>query len=147
MKKIIIISLVMILALNIVGCGADTAPDGSKIDVDLTKMSSTMVYSKVYEMVNGPDKFVGRKIKMNGLFNYYKDTKTKKEYFACLIQDATACCAQGIEFKLKGKHKYPEDYPEKERELTVVGTWDTYTEVIDGKKQVFCIVKDAELIK
>ena len=33
-------------------------------------------------------------------------------YHACVIPDATACCAQGIEFTLAGDHRWPDDYPE-----------------------------------
>ena len=47
---------------------------------------------------------------------------------ACIISDATACCAQGIEFVLTEDRKFPEEYPEKGTEITVVGIFDTYME-------------------
>ena len=46
---------------------------------------------------------------MNGDFAYYEDPETKKQYFACIIADATACCSQGLEFILTGDHTYPNE--------------------------------------
>ena len=98
------------------------------IDVDLTKLSSTMVYSEVYNMMVSPDNYTGKTVKMNGAFAYYEDPETKKQYFACIIADATACCSQGLEFILTGEHTYPNDYPEVYSDITVTGTFETYEE-------------------
>ena len=43
-----------------------------------------------------------------------------------LISDATACCAQGIEFVLAGEHTYPDDYPELGSEIVIHGIFNTY---------------------
>lgn len=98
------------------------------IDLDLTEMSATMVYSEVLGMVYEPDRYRGKVVKMAGDFSYYLDEQTGNYYFACIVQDATACCAQGIEFSLKGEHSFPEDYPELGDPVTVIGTFDTYEE-------------------
>ena len=98
------------------------------IDVDLTQLSSTMVYSEVYNMVTVPELYIGKTVRMKGSFAMYHDEVTDAYYFACIIADATACCSQGIEFVLAGEHSYPEDYPELGSEITVVGTFGTYSE-------------------
>ena len=97
-------------------------------DVDLTVLSSTMVYSQVADMMYAPEKYNGKIIKASGLFSVYHDDAQDKNYYAVLIQDATACCAQGIEFIWQGEHHYPEDYPEIGQEITVMGTFGTYEE-------------------
>ncbi|MCR5501100.1 MAG: hypothetical protein K6F31_11995 [Acetatifactor sp.] len=109
--------------------GTDTSPQpAGTIDVDLTKLSSTMVYSEVYNMMyNAPD-YVGKVVKMRGLYSLYYDEGTGKYYHACIIQDATACCAQGIEFELTEDYRFPEDYPEVNDEVCVTGTFDIYYE-------------------
>ena len=66
--------------------------------VDLTKLSSTMVYSEVYNMLYTPDDYIGKTVKMKGAFAYYEDPETKEQYFACIIADAMACCSQGLDF-------------------------------------------------
>ncbi|MCR5703329.1 MAG: hypothetical protein K6G85_01800 [Eubacterium sp.] len=77
--------------------------------IDLTKMSSTMVYSQVNDIVMYPDQYIGKEIIMEGTNGIYKEDSAKKVYYSCIIQDATACCAQGIEFQLKKGIKYPKD--------------------------------------
>ena len=96
------------------------------VDVDLTKLSSTLVYSEVYNMLTSPDDYIGKTIKMSGDFAVGEGED--RYYFACIIADATACCSQGIEFLLDGDYNYPEDYPELSTEITVIGVFDTYYE-------------------
>lgn len=107
--------------------------------VDLTVLNSTMVYSEVYDMVEKPENYIGKTIRMKGNFSVYEEND--RRYFACIIQDATACCAQGLEFELKGTHQYPEDYPAMNAEITVTGIFDTYEE--DGDR--YCVIKNAVL--
>ena len=113
------------------------------IDVDLTSLSSTMVYSEVYNMMGSPEEYVGKKVKMEGTYAMYHDDTTDKDYFACIIQDATACCQQGMEFQLTDDYKYPDDYPKQDSNITVVGVFDTYDEA-DG---TYCTLKNAKLVK
>lgn len=94
-------------------------------DLDLTELSSTMVYSEVFNMLNEPDNYVGKKIKMRGAFGYYIDDEDNY-HFGCVIADATACCAQGIEFVLTDELVYPDEYPEIGTEITVIGDFDYY---------------------
>ncbi|MBR0082164.1 MAG: hypothetical protein IJP98_05445 [Clostridia bacterium] len=112
------------------------------VDVDLTALSSTMVYSEVYNMVCSPEDYLGKIVKMDGAFAYYHDEATDNYYFACIIQDATACCAQGIEFVLTDDYSYPADYPEAGDEICVVGTFDTYME----GEYTYCTLRNAKLL-
>ena len=162
-KKIEVLSVVFCLSFVLSACGnqnmvKELAESSSKVEtnkveadsevaasgdmVDLTVLNSTMVYSEVYDMTSKPEDYIGKRVKMTGLFTAYQDETTKKRYFSCIIQDATACCAQGLEFELKEKRKYPEEYPEEEAEITVVGTFDTYEE----EGYTYCVIKDAELV-
>ncbi|MBQ6196772.1 MAG: hypothetical protein IJK47_05020 [Lachnospiraceae bacterium] len=120
----------------------DSAAAGSAdgVDVDLTKLSSTMVYSEVYNMMVSPEKYIGKTVKMKGLFAYYHDEAADIYYFACIIQDATACCAQGIEFVLTEDYTYPDDYPEVNEEICVVGVFDTYQE----GDYTYCTLRNAK---
>ena len=104
------------------------------IDIDLTALSSTMVYSEVYNMMVTPENYIGKTVKMRGQLEIAQpldadgNPDPQRIYFSCVIADATACCAQGIEFVLAGEHKYPEDYPQPGAEITVSGTFRTYEE-------------------
>ena len=98
------------------------------IDVDLSQLSGTMVYSEVFNMMSNPQDYVGKTIRMVGDFNVYEDATHNRNYYTCRIADATACCVEGVEFLWKGEHKYPEDYPEPGDIIWVQGTFNTYDE-------------------
>ena len=101
-----------------------------------------MVYSTVFSMMQTPERFVGKTVKMLGIFAYYRDEASGNEYFACIISDATACCSQGLEFRLSEHAKYPEDYPELASEITVISEFDTYLE----NGYIYCTLKNAKLV-
>ncbi len=113
------------------------------IDVDLTALSSTMVYAEVYQMMVDPESYVGKTVKMGGIFSDYEDEETGKTYFACIIMDATACCSQGIEFVLTEDYEYPRDYPKVGDDIEVTGVFETYEE--DGN--TYCTLTGATLGK
>lgn len=98
-------------------------------DVDLTVLDSTLCYAQVFDMVNNPETYRGQSVRMQGNMAYFQDQNTGGEYFAVIIPDAAGCCAQGIEFKLAGDYKYPEDYPELGTVITVTGTFNDYEEL------------------
>jgi hypothetical protein len=123
------------------------ASKSAGIDIDLTALSSTMVYSEVYNMMVTPENYIGKTVKMRGQLEIAQpldadgNPDPQRIYFSCIIADATACCAQGIEFVLAGEHKYPEDYPQPGAEITVSGTFRTYEE--DG--YIYGQLYDAEM--
>lgn len=114
----------------------------SNVDYDLTQMNSDMVYAMVYQMMAVPEQYVGKTFRMDGIFySSYYDT-TNQYYFYCVIQDALACCTQGIEFVWEdGSHIYPDEYPEEAEEIIVEGTFETYTE--EGDENLYCHLVNA----
>ena len=109
-----------------------TSADG--VDVDLTVLSSTMVYSEVYNMLyNDPAHYLGKTVKAKGTFSIYQLVtdgvlQSDPVSYACIISDAAACCAEGMEFVLEGDYTYPDDYPELGTEITVIGEFQSYEE-------------------
>lgn len=116
-------------------------PDISSDFVDLTTLSSTMVYAEVYNMLINPDAYIGKTIKMQGTFNIFQNVMTGQVYTACLISDAAACCSEGVEFVLGNDAVYPDDYPSLDTPITVTGTFQTYEE--DG--MTYCHLVDATM--
>ncbi|MCR4897150.1 MAG: hypothetical protein K5891_10285 [Lachnospiraceae bacterium] len=112
------------------------------VDIDLTILSSTMVYSEVYDMMVTPENYIGKTIRMDGYYSCYHDEGTDATYFACIIMDATACCSQGIEFELTEDYRYPEDYPEPGDTVTVQGEFDTYKE----GDYTYCTLRNARFL-
>ena len=97
--------------------------DSSKIDLDLTKMSATMIYSTIFDMLVMAEDYVDKNIKVKGWFETYTDPNTAELYYAVVVPDATACCQQGLEFVWLGEHSYPADFPETGADITVTGRY------------------------
>jgi len=113
-----------------------------EIDIDLTQMSSDMVYAVVYQLMVEPDKHIGKTVKMEGNYQNVLYESTNTYYHYCVIQDATACCAQGMEFVWEdGSHLYPDEYPSEGDTIIVTGEFETYRE--EGDEKLYCRLKDA----
>lgn len=114
------------------------------IDYDLTTMGSDMVFAIVYQMMVSPKEYVGKTVRIDGsYYSIYDETTGKRSHF-CIIQDATACCAQGMEFILAdSNNKKSNKYPEEEAEVVIEGTFETYRE--DGGNNLYCRLKNAVL--
>ena len=102
--------------------------DSDGIDYDLTKLTPDLIYVEVYNMMITPKKYIGKTIKVSGVFTVYYDEAKDKYHFACFVSDAAACCQQGIEFILDGDKAYPADYPAEGAEITIQGIFGTYEE-------------------
>jgi hypothetical protein len=112
--------------------------------IDLTKMSSTMTYAEVYNMVTNPNAYIGKTVKMSGPYYVSYFDKTGKYYHAVIIQDATACCQSGLEFVWTGEHKYPDDYPKENTKIEVTGVFGTYDEI--GRTYCYLTVDDITVL-
>ena len=131
---------VLLLALN--ASAKDSGGNApKKIDIDLTRMSGTMVYAQVYQMVTHPSKYVGKRIKMKGVFSSYYDDVVKKRFYGCVIADALACCSQGLAFELAKSRKYPEEFPDEGETITIIGDF----EMAEDGEDAYPVIRNAKL--
>lgn len=112
-------------------------------DIDLTKLSSTMVFSEVYNMMISPEEYVGKTIKAEGIFQVFQDSNNKN-FYALVIADATACCQQGLELIWDGNPAYPDDYPEEDSEIEITGVYKSYVE--EGNTYYYVLVNDVKAV-
>lgn len=99
--------------------------DSSAMEIDLTNMSSTMVYSYVFNIISTPDDFIGQRFRIRGIYDEQYWDQTKLTYHYIVIADATACCAQGLEFVLIDPNAA---YPKVGEEFEISGIFGTYEE-------------------
>lgn len=96
----------------------------SQIDIDLSQMSSSMIYSMVFEMICMPEMYEDKNLKVRGNFVVYISEETGDRHYAIVIPDATQCCQQGIEFIWFGDNKtYPQDFPPIGTEIELTGRY------------------------
>ncbi len=140
-KTAITFIAVLLLALN--ASAKDPGRNTSrKIDIDLTRMSSTMVYAQVNQMVTEPVKFIGKRIRMKGVFSSYYDQETKRRFYGCVIADALACCSQGLAFEPAKDRKFPDDFPDEGTSITITGEFDLIKEEDEGS---YPIIRNAKM--
>ena len=123
LKSFILIIFAIIIPLTFIACG-EKPDEGDAVDIDLSKMSTTMMYSYLSNMIENPDNYIGKTVKAKGVHDSFTDENTNITYHAILIYDSTTCCSQALEFIL------PEDtnYPAKNKNITIEGTFGTYNE-------------------
>ena len=145
MKKTLslLLALCFLLSLPLGGIAEDAARYAPEdIDLDLADLSGTLVYAQIYQMANEPENYIDKVIRLSGWYEVFQDSSTGLVYTSCYIPDASACCAQGIEFVWAGDHAYPDDYPEPGTGLIVTGRFETYVE--DGWMYMHLV--DAEVV-
>lgn len=145
MKRHILLFTVLMLLCLLPGCSSRNAADfysTDGVDLDLTRLSGTMVYSEVYNMRYEPEPYYGKVIRIKGLFSAYENPVTGEPYFNCIIPDATACCSQGLQFFLADAESlvYPDDYPENGDTVVIVGTFSKNDENL-----YMCSIDDATM--
>ena len=143
MKRII--SLALLCAALLAGCSGRNAAEfltDEGVDLDLTRLSGTMVYAEVFNMRYEPDGYYGKVIRIQGLFAANRNPDTGEYYFNCIIPDATACCSQGLQFFLadEADRAYPDDYPENGDTVVVTGTFTR-----NENNLYMCAITDASM--
>ena len=147
MKKYILVLITIIaISMAITGCSnKDGGIDNTDIiDLDMSKMSGVMVYSQVVNIYESPTEFMGKRIKIIGQYfaSYYDETDLYYHYV--VVGDEALCCQVGLEFVLNGEHSYPDDYPEDNTEIEVVGVFGSYDEL--GKTYYYLKVDDISVL-
>ena len=147
MKKFILILIAIIaIGMAFTTCSnKDGGIDADGIDLDMSKMSSVLVYSQVVNIYESPDDYIGKRIKINGQYfaSYYDQTELYYHYV--VVGDEFLCCQAGLEFFWNGKHTYPDDYPEDKTEIEVVGVFGSYEEL--GETYYFLTVDDISVLR
>ena len=98
MKRTATLVLTVCLCLMCAACAAETAAEQRPVDLDLSLLSGTVVYAEVYNIMYDPQSYLGKVIRIRGLYSVFEEPSTGVVYHACVIPDATACCMQGMEF-------------------------------------------------
>ena len=136
MPKVVLAVLLAFAALFAKDLGGN-----KKYDIDISRMSGTMVYGQVYQMVMYPSKYLGKHIKMKGIFSSYYE-EMERRFYGCVIADALACCSQGLAFELAKPRKYPEQYPAEGDAIIVEGDFDYEKDEGGGG---FPIIRNADM--
>lgn len=159
-KRLLSIILTVALCALLCACGEPPTDPGTAIDpadneqqgtsqqnggepkvVDMSQLSSTMVYAELYSILSAPQDYIGATIIIKGAFTAYENSFTDVVYYSCIVTDAAACCSLGLEFVTALPLVYPDDYPAIGTEITVKGTFEMYAE----NGSYYCRIADSVL--
>ena len=145
---VIIITLLAFVAVCIgitlhIVSGNNSKADKS-VDLDLSTMSATAIYSEVSNMMTDPKKYVGKTIKVKGYYTVSIDPGTGERYTYCLIPDATECCQQGLLFKLKKGEA--SKLPAEEKRFVISGKFTLKT-LPEDKNATYVELENAKVYK
>ena len=93
-----LICLLMALSLLTAACGSSMDTNKTPgVDVDLSVLSGTVVYGKVYDMITNGAQYQDQVVRMEGMMSTIPVMQRGKQVdllYSCVISDATKCCSQ-----------------------------------------------------
>ena len=97
-----------------------------EVDIDLTTLNNTMLQARVNEILENPNDYKGKTVRVTGTYSKSYYEQTDQYYNYVLGYDETMCCAAwGIEFM---GDSVPEEI-EQYTTIGLVGTFDFYEEL------------------
>jgi len=115
-------------------------PNAEKPDLDLSKLSAMLAFSQVVGMNESPKDYVGKTVKLNGLYHAEYYEPTEQYYHFIGVGDETACCLAWLEFVWSGERAYPDDYPDEQGKIELSGIFGSYEEL--GNTYYYLAVDD-----
>jgi hypothetical protein len=105
------------------GCSDPPAGD-EHVDFDLSVLGNTVLSAKVNRIMRNPVDYLDKTIKVSGVhsFVFFND----RYHHYVLTQYGDDCCIEGFEIKWGDVHVYPDDYPENQVRIEVIGIYSSY---------------------
>ena len=124
--RLLVCSICLTCAL-VTGCGSggSAAVDESAV-IDLTVLSTTMLYAEINNILTNPENYTGKTIKMSGPYYAFYDAGTNRTVHYVAVEEADGCCMRGLEFVLGDGFTYPDDYPGEPARIEVNGIFKSY---------------------
>lgn len=134
-----IAALLCAMILMLSSCGraekTETIPEKT-VDIDLSQANSLVVFSQVSNMYAEPWNYLGAVICIRGTLGLYESIKGRRSYMV-MVQDASACCAQGIEFEAKNEDLFDNNLLDYDDEIIVTGRFELFQE--DGYSRIHLV--------
>ena len=164
-KSISIMTVAIIAAVLIAGCNenqtatpraamgngeavsADVENNPGKsldIDVDIAGLSLLVVHGEVNKILNNPDSYAGKRIRMSGPYYHISPQGSSARYHFVAVEIADDCCIRGLEFIWEGGDAFPDGYPQDWADIEVTGVYNSYEE--DGMVYYYIAVDSFNML-
>lgn len=132
-NKILIAVLAFCMIFALVGCVDDDNTTDTVIDFDLVAMEPNLTYTMFQNLNKNTNEYLNKSFKIPGTY-YLMADGSHTVYFS------DSCCAEYIEFKLKGVDA---EYPELYENVVITGIGGQKT--VDGQQHFY--LYDAEIVE
>ena len=117
----------------------------SKVDIDLTKLSSTVLSAELMNIIVNSEDYLGKTIRVSGTYYNLFFEQTGSYYHYVITKAGDECCQEGIEFRLSGDPVFPDDFPRMRTIIEVEGVFSTYEEL--GREYYYLAVDNIFLLR
>lgn len=132
-NKILIVVLAFCMIFALVGCVDDDNTTDTVIDFDLVAMEPNSTYAMFQNLNKNTNEYLNKSFRIPGTYCLMSDG-SHTVYFS------DSCCAEYIEFKLKGVDA---EYPELYENVVITGIGGQKT--VDGQQHFY--LYDAEIVE
>lgn len=132
-NKILIAVLAFCMIFALVGCVDDDNTTDTVIDFDLVAMEPNLTYTMFQNLNKNTNEYLNKSFRIPGTYCLMSDG-SHTVYFS------DSCCAEYIEFKLKGVDA---EYPELYENVVITGIGGQKT--VDGQQHFY--LYDAEIVE
>lgn len=94
--------------------------------LDLTELDPAALAERLTAIVDAPEEYTGRRIRIYGLLQVYE--WNGRTLCSAFVGDVTCSCGISMEFNRAGDYVYPDDYPPDGSVVYVEGTFERYEE-------------------
>jgi hypothetical protein len=143
-KTLHFLFMVFLISFLVTGCGGDGGSEGGSVDVDLSALSSIMLFAEMTNIMNDPQNYLGQTIRIDGEYiNFHSEESDRYLHFV-IILDEQGCCSQGFEFRVSDEFQAPEDFLDEEDLIQVVGVFQSCDE--SGRTIYYLAVEELNLL-
>ncbi len=96
------------------------------VDIDLSSQSETMVISTLNSILMEPETYLGKSIKIKGIYTTQTDIETNVQYSYVSYIDTTSCCTLDLEYRYDNYD--PNKLPKLDDSIEIVGVLKSYEE-------------------
>ncbi len=89
--------------------------------IDLTRLSNTMAYAQLYDMVMAPERHQGITLRVHGSYYGFQSQETGKITHLITVRDNVGCCEMGMEFQITGDLIWPDQFPQNNSMIELTG--------------------------
>ena len=133
----------------IAGCASGGASnsidiDAVDVDVDLTRLSETVLSAELMNILANSKDYIGKTIKVSGIYSFAFHEPSGEIYHYVITKQGDACCQEGLEFIWAGDHVFPDDYPAMGTPIVVYGEFTRYQG--EGFRHFYLAIDDIHLL-